>query len=85
MRAKTSEATIATAHSAARTRCHPADGLGAPTATNAIGAKGCGEAGATGAPPALVLAALDALRPLGVARLDMPLTRESLWRAIARA
>jgi carbon-monoxide dehydrogenase large subunit len=50
-----------------------------------MGAKGCGEAGATGAPPALVLAALDALRPLGVRKLDMPLSRERLWRAIHHA
>lgn len=44
-----------------------------------------GEAGATGAPPALVLAALDALRPLGVATLDMPLTQQRLWQAIQAA
>jgi aerobic carbon-monoxide dehydrogenase large subunit len=44
-----------------------------------------GEAGTTGAPPALVNAALDALAPLGVTHLDMPLTPERLWRAIQAA
>jgi carbon-monoxide dehydrogenase large subunit len=46
------------------------------------GAKGVGEAGTTGAPPAIVNAVLDALRPLGVTALDMPLTSEKVWRAI---
>ncbi len=44
-----------------------------------------GEAGTTGAPPALVNAALDALAPLGVTHLDMPLTPERLWQAIQAA
>ena len=47
--------------------------------------KGVGEAGTTGAPPALVNAALDALAPLGVRHLDMPLTPEKLWRAMRDA
>jgi carbon-monoxide dehydrogenase large subunit len=46
------------------------------------GAKGVGEAGTTGAPPALVNAVLDALRPIGVTHLDMPLKPEKIWRAI---
>jgi carbon-monoxide dehydrogenase large subunit len=49
------------------------------------GAKGVGEAGTTGAPPALVNAVLDALRPLGVTELDMPLRPERVWRAIQAA
>ena len=49
------------------------------------GAKGVGEAGTTGAPPALVNAVLDALRPLGVAHIDMPLSAERVWRAIESA
>lgn len=49
------------------------------------GAKGVGEAGTTGAPPAIVNAALDALRPLGVTHIDMPLTSEKVWRAIRNA
>lgn len=55
---------------------------GAPTPTNPLGAKGCGEAGATGAPPAVVHAVLDALREWGIRSLDMPLTPEKIWRAI---
>jgi carbon-monoxide dehydrogenase large subunit len=53
-----------------------------PSPFNPLGAKGVGEAGTTGAPPALVNAALDALAPLGVTHLDMPLTPERLWQAI---
>jgi carbon-monoxide dehydrogenase large subunit len=56
-----------------------------PTSTNALGAKGVGEAGCTGSLPALVNAALDALRPLGIRHLDMPLTPARLWRAMQDA
>jgi carbon-monoxide dehydrogenase large subunit len=56
-----------------------------PTPSNALGAKGVGEAGCTGSLPALVNAALDALRPLGIRHLDMPLTPARLWTAIRRA
>lgn len=56
-----------------------------PSPVNPLGVKGVGEAGTTGAPPALVNAALDALAPLGVTHLDMPLTPERLWRAIRAA
>lgn len=56
-----------------------------PSPFNPLGVKGVGEAGTTGAPPALVNAALDALAPLGVRHLDMPLTPERLWRAITGA
>ena len=52
---------------------------------NPLGAKGVGEAGTTAAPPAIVNAVLDALRPLGVRHLDMPLTPERVWRAIHNA
>jgi hypothetical protein len=45
-----------------------------PTATNPLGAKGVGEAGVTGSLPALMNAVLDALRPSGVHRFDMPAT-----------
>ena len=44
-----------------------------------------GEAGTTGGPPALVNAVLDALAPLGVRHLDMPLTSQRIWAAIQRA
>jgi carbon-monoxide dehydrogenase large subunit len=56
-----------------------------PTPTNALGAKGVGEAGCSGSLPALVNATLDALRPLGITHLDMPLTPARLWQAIQRA
>ena len=56
-----------------------------PCRTNPLGVKGAGEAGAIGAPPALVNAVVDALSPLGIEHLDMPLTSERLWRAIRAA
>ncbi len=56
-----------------------------PSPINPLGVKGVGEAGTTAAPPALVNAVLDALRPLGVRHLDMPLTPERVWRAIRAA
>jgi carbon-monoxide dehydrogenase large subunit len=56
-----------------------------PTPTNPLGAKGLGEAGAIGGPPAVVNAAIDALWHLGVRELDMPLTPERVLRAIRKA
>jgi carbon-monoxide dehydrogenase large subunit len=56
-----------------------------PTVANPLGVKGCGEAGATGAPPAVINAMLDALSALGVEHIDMPTTPESIWRAIQAA
>jgi carbon-monoxide dehydrogenase large subunit len=53
-----------------------------PTAVNPLGAKGVGEAGTVGALPALLNAVNDALAPLGVRHLDMPVTPERVWRAI---
>ena len=55
----------------------------APTARNPLGVKGAGEAGCCGAPPAIVNAVLDALAEYGVTHLDMPLTPQKVWRAIA--
>src|SRR5690242_7676860 len=54
-------------------------------ATNPLGVKGAGEAGATGAPPAIVTALLDALRPSGVEHFDMPATPARVWAALAKA
>ena len=48
---------------------------------NPLGVKGCGEAGAIGAPAAIINAVVDALAPLGVRHVDMPATPEKLWRA----
>jgi carbon-monoxide dehydrogenase large subunit len=56
-----------------------------PTQVNPLGAKGVGEAGTVGALPALLNAVNDALAPLGVRHLDMPLTPERVWRAIREA
>jgi carbon-monoxide dehydrogenase large subunit len=56
-----------------------------PTKLNPLGAKGAGEAGTVGALPALMNAVNDALAPLGVRHLDMPVTPERVWRAIADA
>ena len=56
-----------------------------PCATNPMGVKGAGEAGAIGAPPAVMNALHDALAPLGVAHIDMPATPQRVWRAIGEA
>jgi carbon-monoxide dehydrogenase large subunit len=56
-----------------------------PCKTNDLGVKGAGEAGACGAPAALVSAVVDALKPLGVRHIDMPLHPERVWQAIAEA
>jgi aerobic carbon-monoxide dehydrogenase large subunit len=53
-----------------------------PSPRNPLGAKGLGEAGNIGVPPAVVNAIVDALAPFGVRHVDMPLTPESLWRAM---
>jgi carbon-monoxide dehydrogenase large subunit len=56
-----------------------------PPGDNPLGVKGIGEAGATGAAPAVVNAVLDALAPLGVRHIDMPLTPLKVWRAVREA
>jgi len=56
-----------------------------PATTNPLGVKGCGEAGATGAPPAIMAALLDALKPLGIEEFDMPATPQRVWAAINKA
>jgi carbon-monoxide dehydrogenase large subunit len=56
--------------------------LATPSPTNPLGAKGVGEAGCIGIPAAIVNAVVDALSPLGVRHLDMPLTPEKIWRAM---
>ena len=56
-----------------------------PTQVNPLGAKGVGEAGTVGALPAVLNAVNDALAPLGVRHLDMPVTPERVWRAIHAA
>jgi aerobic carbon-monoxide dehydrogenase large subunit len=56
-----------------------------PSPVNVLGAKGAGEAGATGAVPALANAVLDALKPAGVRHLEMPYTPHRVWHAIREA
>jgi aerobic carbon-monoxide dehydrogenase large subunit len=56
-----------------------------PSSLNPLGVKGAGEAGTIGAPPTIVNAVLDALRPLGVKDLQLPLNDEQVWRAIEGA
>lgn len=56
-----------------------------PCKTNPMGVKGAGEAGAIGAPPAIMNALADALSTLGPASIDMPATPERIWRAIQDA
>jgi carbon-monoxide dehydrogenase large subunit len=56
-----------------------------PTDANPLGAKGVGESGTTGSVPAVQNAVLDAIAHLGVRHLDVPLTPEKVWRAIAQA
>jgi carbon-monoxide dehydrogenase large subunit len=63
-----------------RTDEHPV-----PTALNALGAKGVGESGCSGSLPALANAMMSALRPLGVAPMDMPFTPARVWQALRAA
>jgi len=56
-----------------------------PSPTNPLGAKGAGESGAVGAPPAIVGAVVDALRPFGVEHLEMPIRSEDVWQALRTA
>jgi carbon-monoxide dehydrogenase large subunit len=54
-----------------------------PSPYNPLGAKGLGEAGTIGLPPAVVNAVVDALSSLDVRHLDMPLTPSKIWSVIA--
>jgi carbon-monoxide dehydrogenase large subunit len=56
-----------------------------PTTVNPLGVKGIGETGTIASTPAVYNAVMDALAPLGVKRIDMPLTPERVWRAIRDA
>jgi carbon-monoxide dehydrogenase large subunit len=56
-----------------------------PSKTNVLGAKGFGESGCTASLPTLANATLDALRPLGIQHLDIPLTPSKLWHAMQAA
>ena len=56
-----------------------------PSPVNPMGAKGVGEAGTIGGNPAVMNAVADALAHLGVRHVDMPATREKLWRILQDA
>jgi len=56
-----------------------------PCTHNPLGAKGCGEAGAIGAPAAIMNAVHDALSAVGVTRIDMPASPHRVWQAIQSA
>src|SRR5205814_331976 len=56
-----------------------------PSPTNGLGVKGVGEAGTIASSPTIVNAVVDALRPLGVTFINMPLTPLRVWEAIQSA
>jgi carbon-monoxide dehydrogenase large subunit len=56
-----------------------------PSKISPLGVKGVGESGCTGSLPALANAVMNALRPLGIRHLDMPMTPSKLWHAIDAA
>ena len=56
-----------------------------PCTHNPLGAKGVGEVGSIGVPPAVINAVLDALAPRGVQDIEMPATPERVWRALRDA
>jgi carbon-monoxide dehydrogenase large subunit len=56
-----------------------------PTSVNPLGVKGIGETGTIASTPAVYNAVMDALAPLGVKKMDMPLTPEKVWRAMRQA
>lgn len=53
-----------------------------PTATNPLGAKGCGEAGCAGSLPSVMNAVVDALSDLGIRHVDMPATPRAVWELV---
>ena len=56
-----------------------------PSPVNPLGVKGVGEAGTIGCSPAVVNSVVDALSPLGVTHIDMPLGPEKIWKIIQGA
>jgi carbon-monoxide dehydrogenase large subunit len=56
-----------------------------PSPVNSLGVKGVGEAGTIASSPAVTNAVLDALKPLGVKYIDMPLSPMRVWEAIEEA
>ncbi len=56
-----------------------------PSPNNPMGVKGVGEGGTIGSAPAIVNAVMDALGPLGIRHLDMPLSPQKVWDAMHAA
>ncbi|PJF25606.1 MAG: carbon monoxide dehydrogenase, partial [Phototrophicales bacterium] len=56
-----------------------------PSPVNPMGVKGAGEMGTIGSTPAIVNAVIDALSPLGIRHIDMPLTPQRVWSAIQQS
>ncbi len=56
-----------------------------PSPINPLGVKGAGETGTIASTPAIANAVIDALAPFGVTHLDMPLTPNKIWKAVAAA
>lgn len=56
-----------------------------PSPHNPIGVKGVGEAGSIAAPSAIVNAVVDALSPLGITHINMPLKPENIWKAVMKS
>ena len=56
-----------------------------PSPINPLGVKGAGETGTIASTPAVANAVIDALAPFGVTHLDLPLTPQKIWKAVAAA
>ena len=56
-----------------------------PSPHNPLGVKGIGETGTIASTVTIYNAVIDALRPLGVTRIEMPLTPQRVWQAIQEA
>jgi len=70
-------------YEASRTVVAKGKGLASADDINPLGVKGAGEAGAVGAPPAVINAVVDALsRRSGVRHIDMPATPRRVWVAL---
>lgn len=56
-----------------------------PSPHNPLGVKGIGETGSIASTVTIYNAVIDALKPLGVTQIDMPLTPQRVWQAIQQA
>ena len=61
------------------------DRIETPSPHNPLGVKGAGEMGTIAATPVVANAVMDALAPLGVTHMELPLTPEKIWRAVQAA